>query len=107
MDNMELTAEHGTNLSPSMLFFNVDPRGESLGDIGGRALDLYVEWMVSDPLVISPLLGFCPPSAALNRAVRSGAVTTPNSTCSWHRATFFRMPGMHSLFRVCPMLIVP
>ena len=49
------------NLSLGALYFDFDPLDDSRGDLGGRELDLYVEWMVNDHLLISPLLGFYQP----------------------------------------------
>jgi hypothetical protein len=49
------------NLSLGALYFDFDPLDKARGQLGGRELDLYAEWMLNDNLFVSPLLGFYKP----------------------------------------------
>ncbi len=56
-----LKATPRDNLTVGTLYFDFDPLDQTRGNLGGRELDLYLEWMVNDHLLISPLLGFYKP----------------------------------------------
>lgn len=59
------------------LYFDFDSIDKNLGDLGGRELDLYAEWMVNDHLLISPLLGlYQPERSADNGGVQLGGSGT-------------------------------
>lgn len=49
------------NVTVGALYFDFDTLDTDLGNLGGRELDLYVEWMVNDHLMISPVVGFYQP----------------------------------------------
>lgn len=49
------------SLSLGALYFDFDPLDKARGQLGGRELDLYAEWMLNDNLFVSPLLGFYKP----------------------------------------------
>lgn len=49
------------SLTVGALYFDFDTLDTDLGNLGGRELDLYAEWMVNDHLMISPVLGFYQP----------------------------------------------
>ncbi|MNN90386.1 hypothetical protein D3C81_2083260 [compost metagenome] len=49
------------NLTVGALYFDFDTLDTDLGNLSGRELDLYAEWMVNDHLMISPVLGFYQP----------------------------------------------
>lgn len=53
----------GENLTLGALFFDFSTlKGRDTLNLDGRELDLYVEWAVTDNVVISPLLGLYKPS---------------------------------------------
>ncbi|MDX1369291.1 hypothetical protein [Pseudomonas sp.] len=56
-----LKAAPRENLTLGALYFDFDPLDQSQNNLGGRELDVYLEWMVNDHLLISPLLGFYQP----------------------------------------------
>ncbi|MBC3419890.1 MULTISPECIES: hypothetical protein [unclassified Pseudomonas] len=56
-----LKAKPRDNLTLGALYFDFDTLDTDQGNVGGRELDLYVEWMVNDHLLISPVLGFYKP----------------------------------------------
>lgn len=56
-----LKATPRENLTLGALYFDFNTLDEDRGNLGGRELDLYAEWMVNDHLLISPLLGFYKP----------------------------------------------
>lgn len=49
------------NLTLGALYFDFNSLDESRGNLGGRELDLYLEWMVNDHLLVSPVVGFYQP----------------------------------------------
>lgn len=56
-----LKAKPRDNLTLGALYFDFDTLDTDQGNVGGRELDLYVEWMVNDHLLVSPVLGFYKP----------------------------------------------
>ena len=56
-----LRATPRDNLTVGAMYFDFDPLVQTRSNLGGRELDLYLEWMVNDHLLISPLLGFYKP----------------------------------------------
>ncbi|HGM5578763.1 TPA: hypothetical protein ACKP22_005346 [Pseudomonas putida] len=56
-----LKAKPRDNLTLGALYFDFDTLDTDQGNVGGQELDLYVEWMVNDHLLISPVLGFYKP----------------------------------------------
>ncbi|MBY4678743.1 alginate export family protein [Marinobacterium arenosum] len=64
------------NLSLGALYF--DFSGNSGDALDGRELDLYAEWVVSDNLIISPLVGFYNP----DRSAADGGVQIGNDDTS-------------------------
>ncbi|WP_262880211.1 alginate export family protein [Pseudomonas paralcaligenes] len=62
-----LKATPRENLTLGALFFDFDTLDTDRGNLGGRELDLYVEWMVNDHLLISPLIGFYQPERSAER----------------------------------------
>lgn len=59
--HLSLKATPRENLTLGALYFDFNSLDEDRGNLGGRELDLYVEWMVNDHLLISPLIGFYKP----------------------------------------------
>ncbi|KIL02725.1 hypothetical protein QX25_20650 [Stutzerimonas stutzeri] len=55
------------NLTLGALYFDFDPLDKARGNLGGRELDLYAEWMLNDNLFVSPLLGFYKPDRSSER----------------------------------------
>ncbi|MNE82262.1 hypothetical protein D3C80_1789730 [compost metagenome] len=49
------------NLSLGALWFDFDTIDRSLGNFGGRELDLYAEWAVSENLIVMPVVGLYTP----------------------------------------------
>lgn len=78
------------NLTVGALYFDFDTLDRDFTpDFSGRELDLYVEWMVNDHLMISPLLGFYQPErSAENGGVQLGGDDT-NLYSQLTVATFF------------------
>jgi len=65
------------NLTVGALYFDFDTLDTDLGNLGGRELDLYVEWMVNEHLLISPLVGFYKPErSAVNGGTQMGSRDT-------------------------------
>lgn len=62
-----LKATPRENLTLGALYFDFDTLDKARGNLGGRELDLYVEWMVNDHLLISPLLGVYTPDRSAER----------------------------------------
>jgi hypothetical protein len=62
-----LKATPRENLTLGALFFDFDTLDTDRGNLGGRELDLYVEWMVNDHLLISPLIGFYQPERSADQ----------------------------------------
>ncbi|MCY1352506.1 hypothetical protein D9M69_388090 [compost metagenome] len=62
-----LKATPRENLTLGALFFDFDTLDTDRGNLGGRELDLYVEWMVNDHLLISPLIGFYKPERSADQ----------------------------------------
>lgn len=61
------------NLTVGALYFDFDTLDTDLGNLGGRELDLYAEWMVNDHLLISPVLGvYQPERSAADGGVQLG-----------------------------------
>lgn len=56
-----LKATPRDNLTLGALYFDFNTLDDERGNLGGRELDLYAEWMVNDHLLISPLIGFYQP----------------------------------------------
>ncbi|QXI41253.1 alginate export family protein [Pseudomonas wayambapalatensis] len=61
VQHVGLKAKPRDNLTLGALYFDFDTLDTDQGNVGGRELDLYVEWMVNDHLLISPVLGFYKP----------------------------------------------
>ncbi|CAD5379552.1 conserved exported hypothetical protein [Pseudomonas sp. OF001] len=59
--HLGLKATPVENLTVGALYFDFDSIDTDLGNLGGRELDLYIEWMVNDHLLISPVLGLYRP----------------------------------------------
>ncbi|MOA11477.1 hypothetical protein D3C78_1314210 [compost metagenome] len=78
------------NLTVGALYFDFDTLDRDFTpDFSGRELDLYLEWMVNDHLMISPLLGFYQPErSAENGGVQLGGDDT-NLYSQLTVATFF------------------
>ncbi|MBK4997803.1 hypothetical protein IAE37_000079 [Pseudomonas sp. S31] len=49
------------NLTLGALYFDFDTLDTDQGNLGGRELDLYAEWMINEHWLISPLVGFYKP----------------------------------------------
>ncbi|TFF52015.1 hypothetical protein C5609_10540 [Pseudomonas putida] len=65
------------NLTVGALYFDFDTLDTDQGNLGGRELDLYVEWMVNDHLLISPVVGFYKPErSAANGGTQLGGRDT-------------------------------
>lgn len=72
-----LKATPRENLTLGALYFDFDTLDKARGNLGGRELDLYVEWMVNEHLLISPLLGFYKPDrSADNGGLQLGSSDT-------------------------------
>ncbi|MFJ9992055.1 hypothetical protein ACIQSO_15055 [Pseudomonas putida] len=72
-----LKAKPRDNLTLGALYFDFDTLDTDQGNVGGRELDLYVEWMVNDHLLISPVLGFYTPErSADNGGMQLGSRDT-------------------------------
>lgn len=72
-----LKATPRENLALGALYFDFDTLDKARGNLGGRELDLYVEWMVNEHLLISPLLGFYKPDrSADNGGLQLGSSDT-------------------------------
>ncbi|HEK1687450.1 TPA: hypothetical protein SMR42_003842 [Pseudomonas putida] len=72
-----LKAKPRDNLTLGALYFDFDTLDTDQGNVGGRELDLYVEWMVNDHLLISPVLGFYKPErSADNGGMQLGSRDT-------------------------------
>ncbi|CAD5110270.1 alginate export family protein [Zestomonas carbonaria] len=84
-----LKATPRENLALGALYFDFDTLDTDRGNLGGRELDFYVEWMVNDHLLISPLIGFYQPDRS---AERSGLQLGGDSTNTYLQllvGTFF------------------
>ncbi|WP_225790701.1 alginate export family protein [Pseudomonas sp. Marseille-P8916] len=55
------------NVTLGALYFDFDTLETDRGNLGGRELDLYLEWMVNDHLLISPVVGFYKPERSADR----------------------------------------
>lgn len=72
-----LKAKPRDNLTLGALYFDFDTLDTDQGNVGGRELDLYVEWMVNDHLLVSPVLGFYKPErSADNGGMQLGSRDT-------------------------------
>lgn len=72
-----LKAKPRDNLTLGALYFDFDTLETEQGNFGGREMDLYLEWMVNDHLLISPLVGFYKPErSADNGGVQLGGRDT-------------------------------
>ncbi|UBM27541.1 alginate export family protein [Pseudomonas sp. p1(2021b)] len=72
-----LKAKPRDNLTLGALYFDFDTLDTEQGNFGGREVDLYLEWMVNDHLLISPLVGFYTPErSADNGGVQLGGRDT-------------------------------
>lgn len=71
--HVALKATPVENLTVGALYFDFDTLDTDLGNLGGRELDLYAEWMVNDHLLISPVLGvYQPERSATDGGVQLG-----------------------------------
>ncbi|MGJ3440232.1 MULTISPECIES: alginate export family protein [Pseudomonas] len=72
--HLGLKAKPRDNLSVGALYFDFDTLDTDQGNLGGRELDLYVEWMVTEHILISPLVGYYTPErSADNGGVQMGS----------------------------------
>ncbi|HGY9626118.1 TPA: hypothetical protein ACOJM5_002490 [Pseudomonas putida] len=75
--HLGLKAKPRDNLTLGALYFDFDTLDTEQGNFGGREVDLYLEWMVNDHLLISPLVGFYTPErSADNGGVQLGGRDT-------------------------------
>ncbi|OCT30026.1 hypothetical protein [Pseudomonas putida] len=75
--HLGLKAKPRDNLTLGALYFDFDTLDTDQGNVGGRELDLYVEWMVNDHLLVSPVLGFYKPErSADNGGMQLGSRDT-------------------------------
>jgi hypothetical protein len=69
------------SLTVGALYFGFDPLSTDKGNLGGR---LYLEWMVNEHWLISPLVGFYKPERnADNGGGATGQPGLPGPICSW------------------------
>ncbi|TDF84015.1 hypothetical protein [Pseudomonas sp. H9] len=84
-----LKATPRENLTLGALYFDFATLDKDRGNLGGRELDLYVEWMVNDHLLISPLIGFYKPErSAEDGGLQLGSLDT-NTYLQLLVGTFF------------------
>lgn len=75
--HLGLKAKPRDNVTLGALYFDFDTLETEQGNFGGREIDLYLEWMVNDHLLISPLVGFYTPErSADNGGVQLGGRDT-------------------------------
>ncbi|MHC6225453.1 alginate export family protein [Pseudomonas sp. X10] len=75
--HLGLKATPRENLTLGALYFDFATLDKDRGNLGGRELDLYLEWMVNDHLLISPLIGFYKPErSADNGGLQLGSRDT-------------------------------
>lgn len=77
------------NLSIGALYFDFDPVDSDRAALGGRELDLYMEWMVSDHLLVSPLIGFYTPEHSTSQGGKQLGGNSTNTYVQLVLATFF------------------
>ena len=77
VQHVALKATPREGLTVGALYFDFDPLSTDKGNLGGRELDLYLEWMVNEHWLISPLVGFYKPERnADNGGVQLGSRDT-------------------------------
>ncbi|WP_422402577.1 hypothetical protein [Pseudomonas sp. GZD-209] len=75
--HVALKATPREGLTVGALYFDFDPLSTGKNNLGGRELDLYLEWMVNEHWLISPLVGFYKPERnADNGGVQLGSRDT-------------------------------
>lgn len=62
-----LKATPRENVSIGALYFDFTSLSKHPENLGGRELDLYLEWMVNDHLLVSPIVGFYQPDRSASR----------------------------------------
>lgn len=76
--HLALKAKPRENLTVGALYYDFATLDKDRGNLGGRELDLYLEWMVNDHWLISPLVGFYKPE----RSAEDGGVQLGSSDTS-------------------------
>ncbi|KFX68939.1 hypothetical protein TMS3_0115755 [Pseudomonas taeanensis MS-3] len=87
--HVSLKAAPRENLTLGALYFDFNSLEENLGNLGGRELDLYAEWLVNDHLLISPLLGFYKPDRSSEQGGLQLGGNSTNTYLQLVLGTFF------------------
>ncbi|WP_434694916.1 hypothetical protein J3P89_16290 [Pseudomonas sp. Z1-14] len=64
VNQLSITANPGERLSVGAVFYKHAPVDTSLGDLGGKEMDIYALWRVTDYATIIPLVGIYDPDAS-------------------------------------------
>lgn len=62
-----LKAKPREDLTVGALFFDFNPINKNTSNFGGRELDVYMEWMINEHFMISPLIGFYTPDKSADQ----------------------------------------
>lgn len=62
-----LKAKPREDLTVGALFFDFNPINKDTSNLGGRELDVYLEWMINEHFMISPLIGFYTPDKSADQ----------------------------------------
>jgi len=62
-----LKAKPREDLTVGALFFDFNPINKDTSNLGGRELDVYIEWMLNEHFMISPLIGLYKPDKSANQ----------------------------------------